>query len=461
MKRVCILLVVMALIAAMVSCALETDTDPVPPVQYTLSIFGSAGGSVTSPGEEALSYDAGTVVSLVATPASGYRFVEWTGEVLTVADASGASTSITMNGDYSIVANFVKCLEIWDWYGLHAVRYNLSGNYLLMNDLDSTTAGYQELASPAANDGRGWQPIGTIHAPFTGTLDGQGHEIDSLFINRPGESQIGLLSVLGTGGVIENLGVMRITVAGGPTVGGLAGVNRGLVSNSYSGGGVTGSSTVGGLVGVNRGTVGNSYSDGSVSGDWAVGGLVGHNSGAVTNSYSTGNVTANGDVGGLVGDNWSGSTVSNSYSNSNVTGHELVGGLVGRNYYDCAVSNSYSSGSVSGSSTVGGLVGLNNARCTVTYSYSIGNVTGDTGVGGLVGVNYGAVFGSFWDMETSGSGESDGGFGKTTAEMQDSTAFSQTWWDVIAVSPDETNESYTWNIVDGETYPFLSWQVAS
>jgi hypothetical protein len=32
-------------------------------------------------------------------------------------------------------------LEIWDWYDLDAVRNNLGGNYTLMNDLDSTTAG--------------------------------------------------------------------------------------------------------------------------------------------------------------------------------------------------------------------------------------------------------------------------------------------------------------------------------
>jgi len=49
-------------------------------------------------------------------------------------------------------------LEIRDWYDLNAVRNNLDGNHILMNDLDSTTAGYTELASPTANQGKGWQP---------------------------------------------------------------------------------------------------------------------------------------------------------------------------------------------------------------------------------------------------------------------------------------------------------------
>jgi hypothetical protein len=50
-------------------------------------------------------------------------------------------------------------LEIQDWYDLNAVRDNLDGHRILMNDLDSTTAGYEELASPTANQGKGWQPM--------------------------------------------------------------------------------------------------------------------------------------------------------------------------------------------------------------------------------------------------------------------------------------------------------------
>ena len=38
----------------------------------------------------------------------GYRFVEWTGDVGTIADVYAATTTITMNGDYSITANFVR-----------------------------------------------------------------------------------------------------------------------------------------------------------------------------------------------------------------------------------------------------------------------------------------------------------------------------------------------------------------
>jgi len=82
-------------------------TIAVRPIQYNLTIFSTAGGSVTTPGEGVYTYDDGTVVDLVAEAEEGYRFVEWTGDVGTIADAYAATTIITMNGDYSITANFV------------------------------------------------------------------------------------------------------------------------------------------------------------------------------------------------------------------------------------------------------------------------------------------------------------------------------------------------------------------
>jgi len=73
---------------------------------YDLTISSTEGGSVTEPGEGEFTYDEGTVVDLVATPDAGYRFVEWTGDVGTIAEVYAAATTITMNGAYSIAANF-------------------------------------------------------------------------------------------------------------------------------------------------------------------------------------------------------------------------------------------------------------------------------------------------------------------------------------------------------------------
>ena len=77
-----------------------------PPVQYMLAILRTPGGSVISPGDGSFTYNAGTVVNLVAIPAIGYKFVKWSGDADTIENINATSTNITMNGDYYICANF-------------------------------------------------------------------------------------------------------------------------------------------------------------------------------------------------------------------------------------------------------------------------------------------------------------------------------------------------------------------
>jgi hypothetical protein len=75
--------------------------------QFDLTTSSTQGGSVTEPGEGVLTYDGETVVDLAATPDEGYKFVEWTGDVGTIADIEAAVTNITMYENYSITASFV------------------------------------------------------------------------------------------------------------------------------------------------------------------------------------------------------------------------------------------------------------------------------------------------------------------------------------------------------------------
>jgi hypothetical protein len=74
--------------------------------RYNLTTSSTSGGNVTIPGEATYTYDAGTVVNLVATADANYHFVNWTGDVGTIGNVTSATTNITMNGNYSIVANF-------------------------------------------------------------------------------------------------------------------------------------------------------------------------------------------------------------------------------------------------------------------------------------------------------------------------------------------------------------------
>ena len=285
--------------------------------------------------------------------------------------------------------------EISDWNDLDNVRNDLTGDYVLVNDLDSETDGYGGI-------GDDFEPIGFIEdeeftSEFAGSFDGDGFSISDLVIEYDGldRGDIALFASTDTGALIENL-----SVAGSVTV-----TNSGVFCCA-------------GLVGViNGGTIQNCVSHVDVTSDGdAVGGLVGDNRDTVTESYATGSVEGDSDVGGLVGQNRD------------------------------TLTNSYATGSVEGSSNVGGLVGLNTGN-TLTESYATGSVEGDSDVGGLVGNSFGEEIDSYWDTEATGQSTSDGGTGLTTAEMQGSEAetnmdgfdFADVW-DSVLESDDDTSE---------------------
>jgi len=108
----------------------STSTSEVGVIKYALPISSTGGGSVTEPGEGAFTYDKGTVVDLVATSDTGYQFVNWTGDVDTIADVYAAATNITMDDNYSVTANFVSVeagnvgIKTGDWI---KVEYRITG----------------------------------------------------------------------------------------------------------------------------------------------------------------------------------------------------------------------------------------------------------------------------------------------------------------------------------------------
>jgi hypothetical protein len=116
-----------------------------------------------------------------------------------------------------------------------------------------------------------------------------------------------------------------------------------------------------------------------------------------------------------------------------------------------------SMGNVNGGQQTGGLVGGNDGA--IDDSYSTAAVTGNSSVGGLVGTNGGTVSNSFWDIETSGQTTSAGGTGLNTTAMKDLTTYLGAGWQIVGVADaDARNVAYIWNIANGDTYPFLSWQ---
>jgi hypothetical protein len=130
----------LVLIMAAFGCSGGTaDTDPHEPLEntepmgYTLTTISStAGGSIIIPGEGDFAYDGVTVVDLVAEVEPGYRFVNWTGDVDTIVDPDSASTTVTMNDDYSIKANFEP---------LPSVEYSLTINSTEGGEVTTTGEG--------------------------------------------------------------------------------------------------------------------------------------------------------------------------------------------------------------------------------------------------------------------------------------------------------------------------------
>ncbi|HUL44830.1 MAG TPA: T9SS type A sorting domain-containing protein [Bacteroidota bacterium] len=232
-------------------------------------------------------------------------------------------------------------------------------------------------ASPTSGwDSTGWTPIGA-GSGFGGTYDGNGHSINDLYINRPSGTIVALFAEVIDGGIVKQLGVTNVNV--------------------------TGYYYVGGLVGLNLGVVENCYSSGNVSGSYAwIGGLIGGN-----------------DMTGIT---------RYSYSHTNAAGGECVGSLTGENYHGGTIQDSYAMGNVTGTASVGGLSGTN-YQGTISNSYSTGISSGY----GLIGYGGGTCTNSFWDTLTSGKTTSNGGTGESTSDMKTLSTFADSGWDFTSV----------------------------
>ncbi|MDR1451960.1 MAG: hypothetical protein LBI57_06505 [Helicobacteraceae bacterium] len=281
--------------------------------------------------------------------------------------ASNPSYPVTRSINFYGVPN-VK--EITNETELSAIRSNLSGKYILLNDIT--------LTSTTLDDTEGWSPIGDSSTPFTGILNGNGYKVSGLWIDRSSIDNVGLFGYINNGAKISNFGVSINNVKGGvkgrKTVGAIAGYTyNSSIKNSYSMGNVSGDNSVGGIAGFLTSSIENSYAMGDVSGVGYVGGIVGQVSGgAISKSYAAGNVIGSDNyVGGIVGQADSASSINNSYSTGDVSGVANVGGIAGYVHNSTITNNAaINSAIVSASADAGRVVGYNNSA-TISNNFAL------------------------------------------------------------------------------------------
>jgi hypothetical protein len=198
----------------------------------SLTVSSTAGGSVTTPREGTLTYNAGTVVDLVATPDAGYQFVNWTGDVGTIGNVNAASTTITMNGDYSIAANFEETqytpMVAAGW--CHTVGLKSDGTVVAVGDTSwgqCNVSGWTDIVQVSAGDLHtvGLKSDGTVVA--VGQNDSGQCDVGGwagiVEVSARGYHTVGLKS---DGTVVDTAldvggwtGIIQVAAGGGHTVG--------------------------------------------------------------------------------------------------------------------------------------------------------------------------------------------------------------------------------------------------
>ena len=262
-------------------------------------------------------------------------------------------------------------IKIYTKEDLDNVKNNMSGSYVLMNDIVFDDSDYVK-GGDFYNSGMGWFPIGTLSTPFKGKFDGNNHAIKNLYINNPEGSYQGLFG-LADNVEIKNLRMEDVNITGKNCVGAICGEMRykSNIINCISKGSIKGNDTVGGLLGQH---------------------YIGQGGTGISNSINYSNVEANYSVGGICGKFQSSSDTNieiNSCKNSgNVTANKSgaagitavsSAGNWSANYIFCC----YNTGNITAPDKCSGIV-CETRGTTIKHCYTIGKITADTNYSAIV-----------------------------------------------------------------------------
>ena len=238
--------------------------------------------------------------------------------------------------------------------------------FVLSNDIDLKGAGFEGIPT------------------FGGTFLGQGYTISGLYLTKQ-QDVTGFFRYLQKTAVVDDLH-LKGTVQ--PTrsydVGGLAGINNGMIRNCSFTGIVSGTERVGGIAGRNKlsGIIENCTVSGLVHGDHYVGGFVGANTGVIRFCRNEAEVNTHVDhntvgIGGL-------GNISLDSLKESIEDATNLGGIAGTSsgvIRSC--ENHANVGYEKLGYNVGGIAGSQIGYITDCINY--GAVQGSNGVGGIVG----------------------------------------------------------------------------
>jgi len=221
---------------------------------------------------------------------------------------------------------------------LQAMQYDLSGKYILMNDID--LSGYE------------WTPVGNNDmGPFKGVFNGNGKVVKNLSINRPSETMQGFFGNA-SNAIIKNVGLENVDI----------------ISNEYTAGLLAGSDDPSSYMSYSTASITNCYVTGKLKARAGVSGLALKLRGTVEACYTNVSISVStGCNGGLIG-YFGGGSIKNSYSEGNMDGMHsgMSGGFIGE-INNAVVENCYSS--VTSSSFCYGFACMVDSASTILNSY--------------------------------------------------------------------------------------------
>jgi len=302
--------------------------------------------------------------------------------------------------------------NVWE---LQNISMNLTEHFVLVEDIDAS-------ATRDWNGGEGFRPLGVGDFPFKGSLDGSGFEISDLWIDLPGNAEVGLFGSISEAR-IHHVEIDAAEIRGYMTLGILTGNGyQSIMENCTVSGKLTGSGNfIGGLLGnINgdRSMVRNCTSDADITVNGAgnkqyVGGLIGRSiSGSTDNCISKGDLLIRGsgsfsNIGGSIGYNTGTVENCNSQMDIEIEGISSLscyttGGLIGQNGGNIVKSswtgfmNLYPGSGTLHAYNTGGLTGYNGGALSNCFSGGLIKISGQSyNTGGLSGNSRGPISGSF------------------------------------------------------------------